>query len=326
MIRIYDLLKRLAAADLPILILGETGVGKENAAYAVHHGSARRARPFLTLNCAAIPETLVESELFGHEKGSFSGADKAHAGILERTAGGTLFLDEVGEFSLGVQAKLLRALEQKKVMRLGDTKERAVDARIVAATNRDLEAEVAAGRFRQDLYFRLCAATVVLPPLRERASEIPMLARAFLDEVCTAQGREPMELEPAALQALARHTWPGNVRELRNAMQYVAAATPSWTVDAADLPATIGRAQAPVGAGETPTADDLRERATPSSATISLPGAAGYHDAVGAAKRAILRSALQAEGGHQTRAARRLGLTQPYLARLIKTLRVNSED
>ncbi|MGZ3407937.1 MAG: sigma 54-interacting transcriptional regulator, partial [Polyangia bacterium] len=179
LVRLFDLIARLATSDLPILILGETGAGKEGAARAVHHGSRRAAGPFVTVNCAAIPENLVESELFGFEKGAFTGAVAAKAGKLEAASGGTLFLDEVGELPPSVQAKLLRAFEEKRITRLGDVKERAVDLRIVAATNRALEAEVKAGRFRQDLFFRLGAATVVLPPLRDRPREIPILARRF---------------------------------------------------------------------------------------------------------------------------------------------------
>ena len=223
MVRLFDLIARLATSELPILILGETGAGKEGAALAVHHGSPRKSGPFVTLNCAAIPETLVESELFGHEKGAFTGAVAAKPGKLESADGGTLFLDEIGELPPSVQAKLLRALEQKRVTRVGDVRERRVDLRIVAATNRNLDNEVKAGRFRQDLFFRLGAATVVLPPLRDRPREIPILARRFLAEASARAGREAPVLGAATLQRLSAWSWPGNVRELRNVIEYVVA-------------------------------------------------------------------------------------------------------
>ncbi|HVQ26774.1 MAG TPA: sigma-54 factor interaction domain-containing protein, partial [Planctomycetota bacterium] len=194
MVQLFELLRRLAASPLPVLIHGETGVGKENAAWAVHHWSPRAAQPFVALNCAALPESLVESELFGYERGAFSGADKPRAGLFERASGGTVFLDEVAELSLPIQAKLLRALDQKRIVRLGDSREREVDLRVVAATHRVLSEEVKAGRFREDLFFRLSAAVVQLPPLRDRPRELPLLAGAFLAEACARAGRPPLRL------------------------------------------------------------------------------------------------------------------------------------
>ena len=266
MSRQFALLRRLATATLPILITGETGVGKENAAFAVHYWSPRRDEPFLTVNCAAIgPESLIESELFGHERGSFTGATAPKAGLFETASGGTVFLDEVGELSLSVQAKLLRVLEAQRVSRLGEARERVVDVRIVAATNRHLEAEVAAGRFRQDLFFRLGGATVILPPLRDRPGEIPLLARELLAQACARAGRPAMEITPAAMRVLLTHTWPGNVRELRNTMEYVAAAAPDAHVEPSDLPETLGGAQrttAPSLPAVPPATAELRPPAT----------------------------------------------------------------
>jgi transcriptional regulator with GAF, ATPase, and Fis domain len=224
---------------LPVLILGESGVGKENAAYAVHHGSMRKG-PFVPVNCAALPESLVESELFGHDKGAFTGAVTAKVGLFESGAGGTVFLDEIGELPLSVQAKLLRVLETKSVMRVGETRERPIDVRIVAATNRAIDEEVAAGRFRQDLMFRIGGATVLLPPLRDRRSEIPVLARAFLAAACVKNGRAPMSFARDAMQVLLTYSWPGNVRELRNTIDYVAAVAPDESVERADLPERLG--------------------------------------------------------------------------------------
>ncbi|MDQ3333648.1 MAG: sigma 54-interacting transcriptional regulator [Myxococcota bacterium] len=240
MVRVFALLERLAASTLPVLITGETGVGKENAAYAVHHWS-KRSGPFVAVNCAAIgPESLVESELFGHDKGAFTGASSAKAGLFESATGGTVFLDEVGELPLAIQAKLLRALETQKITRLGEQRERAIDVRLVAATNRTLELEVAEGRFRQDLYFRLGGATVILPPLRDRKTEIPMLAHEFLRQAAARANRGTMQITPAAMQILLTHSWTGNVRELRNTIEYVVAAAPDDVVEPSDLPERLG--------------------------------------------------------------------------------------
>jgi two-component system, NtrC family, response regulator AtoC len=265
MVRLFDLITRLAASDLPILVLGETGSGKEGAALAVHHLSARAAQPFITLNCAAIPESLVESELFGYERGAFTGATAAKPGKLEAASGGTLFLDEIGELPPPVQAKLLRALETKRLTRLGDMQEREVDLRIVAATNRKLDEDVKSGRFRQDLYFRLGVATVVLPPLRDRPREIPILARRFLADVSARAGREAPPIAPATLLRLCAYGWPGNVRELRNAIEYAAATVQDDTIEPWHLPESIIGAAAesdlpaPADGRFRPLADELRD-------------------------------------------------------------------
>jgi two-component system, NtrC family, response regulator AtoC len=223
MVRLYELIERLAKSDLPVLVMGETGTGKELAATAIHHFSPRSAQRLVTVNCAALQETLLESELFGHERGAFTGAVATRIGALETADGGTVFLDELGELSLVSQAKLLRALETRRITRLGTAREREVNFRVVAATNRKLDAEVKAGRFRQDLFFRLSAATVWLPPLRDRKREVLILARAFLARACARAGCPPLELSAATVQLLAQHTWPGNARELRNVMELAAA-------------------------------------------------------------------------------------------------------
>lgn len=221
--RLYGLIEKLAPTDLPMLIQGETGTGKEIAASAVHHFSTRADKPFVSVNCAALPENLVESELFGHERGAFSGAVNAKTGLLEAASQGTIFFDEIGELPLGIQAKLLRAVETQRLRRVGEVRDRPIDVRIVAATNRDLPAEVKAGRFRSDLFFRLGAARLLLPPLRDRRRELPILARTLLGLACERLHREPLEIAAAAMVQLQAYGWPGNIRELRNVMDFAAA-------------------------------------------------------------------------------------------------------
>ncbi|WP_437280288.1 sigma 54-interacting transcriptional regulator [Sorangium sp. So ce375] len=296
--RLFELIRRLAASDLSVLVLGETGAGKENAAAALHYWSARAGKPLVTLNCAAVPESLVESELFGYEKGAFSDAKAAKPGLLERADGGTLFLDEVGELPLAVQAKLLRAIEARRFTRLGDVREREVDLRIVAATNRDLEAESAAARFRQDLLFRLSAGVVRLPPLRHRPREIPILARLFLDQACARAGRRPLHLSDAALRTLVAYPFPGNVRELKNAMEYASVTAETDAVEPRDLPERVterASAPPPISGGAPPPA------AVPPSA--ALPRFRPLADEVKDLERQRIQEALDAAGGVQTRAA-----------------------
>ncbi|HEY5944465.1 MAG TPA: sigma-54 dependent transcriptional regulator, partial [Kofleriaceae bacterium] len=292
MSRVFALLERLAVSELPVLITGETGVGKENAAYAVHHWS-KRAGPFIAVNCAAIgPESLVDAELFGYEKGAYTGAAAAKAGLFESAAGGTIFLDEVGELPLAIQAKLLRALEVKRITRLGETRERAIDVRLVAATNRSLEEEVKAGRFRQDLYFRLSGATVVLPPLRDRRCEIPLLARSFLQHACERGGRGRMTITAAAMQVLLTYSWPGNVRELKNTMEYVMAAAPDDNVEPIDLPERLG------GSASAPTA-----AAIPAGFVAEGSSFRPIADELKELERRRMAEALTAAGGVKTKAA-----------------------
>jgi DNA-binding NtrC family response regulator len=293
MVRIYELLRRLAASPLPVLLHGETGSGKENAAWALHFWSSRRSRPFVALNCAALPESLAESELFGYARGAFSGADRDHEGLLERSSGGTLFLDEVAELSPSLQAKLLRVLDQKRLTRLGDSQERTVDLRLVAASHRVLTAEVKAGRFREDLFFRLSAAVVVIPPLRERPSELLLLAHTFLEQECERAGRPPLSLSASAMSVLSTHPWPGNVRELKNAMGFLAATVPGSVAEPSHLPEFIRNP----GAG--------------AQTLTSLSPARAFRplmEELQELERQRMVEALEAAEGVQTRAAQLLGM------------------
>lgn len=216
---LFDLVERIAKSTITVLIQGETGVGKEVVAEAIHTKSDRANKPLVCLNCAALTETLLESELFGHEKGSFTGADQTKIGLFETANGGTIFLDEIGEMPQKTQAKLLRVLQAKKIMRVGSNKEIDTDVRVVAATNRKLEEQVEKKLFREDLFYRLNAATVTIPPLRERKEEIPYLAQTFVKQCCDENGLPKKELTPEALDVLMKYTWPGNIRELRNTIE-----------------------------------------------------------------------------------------------------------
>jgi two-component system response regulator HydG len=242
---LFDTLKRVAPYDSTVLILGESGTGKELIARALHTLGQHPAGPFVAINCATLSDQILESELFGHEKGAFTSADRPKPGVMETADGGTLLLDEVNEMGLGCQAKLLRAIERREFRRVGGTRKIKVNLRVVAASNVSLEDSVAAGRFRLDLYHRLKVLSLEVPPLRDRKEAIPVLAQRFLHEV-TRQAHLPAKrLTPEALAQLSRYEWPGNVRELRNVMESVALIGPKGTIDAEDLPANIRK----VGAG-----------------------------------------------------------------------------
>ena len=238
-------LGRVAGTDLAVLVLGENGTGKEVVAQSIHFQSPRRDQPFIAVNCAAIPDTLLESELFGHERGAFTDAHESRAGKFELARGGTLFLDEIGDLSLAGQAKLLRVVEEKVVVRVGGSKTIATDARLIAATNQDLAAMVREKRFRQDLFYRLNVVSLVLPPLRERGADIVLLAEHFLREFSLRARRTPPRLTPAARQRLEGHAWPGNVRELRNLMERIAYLVPGEKIEPEDLAFIVGPTSEP---------------------------------------------------------------------------------
>ncbi|QSQ20292.1 sigma-54-dependent Fis family transcriptional regulator [Pyxidicoccus parkwayensis] len=313
---LHGLLSQVAARDLTVLLTGETGTGKELAARAVHAESPRKAKPFVAVNCGALPAELVESELFGHAKGAFTGATMAKAGLFEEAHGGTLFLDEIGDLPLPVQVKLNRALQEKEVRRVGTTTPVKVDARVVAATHRDLSAEVAAGRFREDLYYRLNVVTVRLPALRERREDISLLAMHFLARA----GRPELEgFTPEALRALTAYAWPGNVRQLENAVARAAAVAQGPRIGVEDLPPELVTAKAAEAGGGS-------AGGIPHEALAKLP----YREAVDSARDAVSReylSALMQEfGGNVTHAAERAGMERESLHRLLKRYGVRSDD
>lgn len=236
---IFRQIKRVAPTRANVLIIGETGTGKELIARAIHQHSPRRDKPFVAVNCAAIPKELLESELFGHEKGAFTGAVRQKAGYFELADGGTLFLDEIGDMSPNLQAKLLRAIETREFWRVGGTRPIEVDVRIIAATNRDLEEAVKKGEFREDLYYRLKVFTIKVPPLRERREDIPLLVHHFIREICEQNGMKPLKITREAMDKLISYDWPGNVRELRNVIESVIITAASDVIDVDDLPEEI---------------------------------------------------------------------------------------
>ncbi len=246
--RVYKLVERLAMSDIPVLITGETGTGKELVARALHIWSQRRAGPLISVNCATLPDALAESLLFGHVRGAFTSATSDHRGFLESASGGTIFLDELGEISLAVQAKLLRALETHKLTPVGATHERAFNARLVAATHRNLDDDIRSGRFREDLLYRIRAGVVVLPPLRARPRELPILVRTFLRAACQRLRRAPMHIADAAMECILRYGWPGNVRQLKNETEYWAATVEDVTVEPWHLSAQLQPPGGPVSA------------------------------------------------------------------------------
>ncbi len=242
---VFRLVEKIAPTNSTVLIRGESGTGKELVARAIHARSPRAGRPFFAVNCAAIPENLLESELFGHERGSFTGADARKAGLFEAAAGSTLFLDEIGDLTHPLQGKILRALQEKEVKRVGGTESIPVDVRVVSATNRDLEAMMKAGQFREDLFYRLNVIPVILPPLRERPSDVPALVASFLEKANAAHGTAVASIEPAALDLLVRSPWPGNVRQLESVVERAVLLCEGNTIRPDDLPLEIRLSTAP---------------------------------------------------------------------------------
>ena len=327
MLQLHDEARRVAKSNLNVLLVGETGSGKEVFARAIHVASGRTG-PLICVNTAALPDQLVESELFGYEKGAFSGAGAAKAGLIEAAAGGTLFLDEIGELAMPMQAKLLRVLEDHSVRRVGATNERKVDVRVIAATNCDLEQSVIEKRFRQDLLFRLNACVLAIPPLRERKGEIRRLAEVFVTRAAASMRQPQLRLTAEALTALERHAWPGNVRELRNVIERAAAICGSngEPIGVAHLPPALRGAttKASSAAASASSITLTAAPASPSAAPVASPppppsSAAGVspedvRDSVRDFERHRIVEALQKCGGNQTQAAELLGLPRRTLA------------
>ncbi len=302
MLGVLELISKVAARETTILITGETGTGKELVAQAIHANSPRAARPLVVVNGGSLPGELVESELFGHERGAFTGAHAARIGRFEAASGGTIFLDEIGELAPAAQVKLLRVLESGTFERLGSTRPIRSNARVLAATNRNLDAEVAAGRFRADLLFRLKVIEIRLPPLRDREGDVARLTRGFVDRFCQEHAARARRVHPAAMEALAAYAWPGNVRELRNVLERAVVLAPGDEVTLDLLPPEI--------AGSAP----------------SLPESHGLKQAVRAFKKRFVDRALADTGGDHGAAARRLGVNAKYLYQLIRDLEAEGES
>jgi DNA-binding NtrC family response regulator len=292
---VFHALRRVAPSRANVLISGESGTGKELAARAIHDLGERSSGPFVVVNCAAIPETLLESELFGHERGAFTDARERRIGRFEAASGGTLFLDEIAEMAPALQAKLLRALQERSIERLGASQPIEVDVRFVAATNRDLERDVDEGRFRADLYYRVAVVPITLPPLRERRGDVPLLAEEFLKRAPQG-GSAPPRLTPEACAALERYPWPGNVRELENAIERAIALAEGPELGLADLPPAIVQAE---------QLEALRESVR--------AGRLGFEEAVARFEKDLLVEALERSGWNQTRASDQLGITRRQL-------------
>jgi DNA-binding NtrC family response regulator len=298
---VVEAAQRAAKSDASVLLLGESGTGKELFARSIHQWSHRGAMPLIVINCVALTETLLENELFGHERGAFTGADRQQKGKLEMADGGTVFLDEIGDMSLPLQAKLLRVLQDREFQRVGGSKTVSVNIRIIAATNKDLRQAVRAGQFREDLYFRLNVVTLTLPPLRERAGDVAALAQFFLDRHTRDAKRPGMALSPAALDALLAYPWPGNIRELDNVIARAVVLSPKDTIEP-DMLALLA---------DDPIFRRIDDAPLP---YLSLP----YHESMEQHSRYIIARAMERADGNQTKAADSLKLQRTYLARLLK--------
>ena len=294
----------MAGTDGRVLVFGESGTGKELVAHAIHQMSPRVSEPFVEVNCAAIPEELIESEMFGHSKGSFTSAHQDKIGKFQKADGGTLFLDEVGDMSLRTQAKVLRALEEQRFEPVGAAASVQVDVRVVAATNKNLDEEIQRGNFREDLFYRLNVIPFFVPPLRDRREDIPLLAEHFLREFTTAYGRKPKELTAEAYRLLSEYHWPGNVRELKNLIERIVILNPQVRVDARHIPLNTLRRQSDRPVDRFGSLQEVRE----------------------AAEREYILKKLEETNGNVTRTAELLGLERSNLYRKMKTLGIGPKE
>jgi DNA-binding NtrC family response regulator len=310
--RVFDTIRKVAETDLTVLVRGESGTGKELVAQALHQRSPRRTRPFLAVNCAAISRELVESELFGHEKGAFTGADARRVGRFEAAHGGTIFLDEIGDMPAATQAKVLRVLQERTFERVGGQQPVDVDVRVVAATHRDLEQEVRRGRFREDLYYRLKVVEIELPALRERPEDIPALVEHFLAALATRLERKKRPVAPSALARLTRHAWPGNVRELRNVVEQAAVLASGPAVEEEDL-----------------RLDERGRTGDPEGRASDYAGEVSFSDAKRRAverfERSFLLASLRAHDGNVSRTAAAIGMVRQSLQQKIRELGLRDE-
>jgi two-component system nitrogen regulation response regulator NtrX len=306
MVRLMAQVERVAASESRVAIQGETGTGKELIARTIHQKSARRAGPFVTLNCAAVPAELIESELFGHEKGSFTGAAARHIGKFEQAAGGTLFLDEIGDMPLAMQSKLLRVLEEGEIERVGGDKPIAVDARVVVATHRNLEEMVRQGSFRADLFHRVYVFPIVLPPLRERADEIPALAEYFAAQVASQNGWRPKHFSPESIEILQRYAWPGNVRELRNVVERVLLLSSAETISAEEVNLALPHSR--------------------NGEAVSSTSSGPLTQRLESFEREVLLAELRRHHHHMTNTARALGLERSHLYKKCQQLGIDLQS
>jgi DNA-binding NtrC family response regulator len=317
MLQVYRVVSQAAPSRASVLITGESGTGKEIVARTLHEMSPRRAKPFVAVNCAAIPDTLLESEIFGHEKGSFTGAMNARAGCFELADGGTLLLDEIGEMSPELQAKLLRVLEERTLRRVGGRQEFAVDVRVISSTNIDIATALNRGSFREDLYYRLNVFTIHLPALRDRGEDVPLLAQHFLDEFAKANNRVLSGFTPAAQELLKSHDWPGNVRELRNALERAVIVAPGPGIDVADLPNMNLRnspaAASPLAATAAPLPVQSVEEPRPIDGVVLTVGTT-----VEEAEKRLILETLKHTNDNKTRAAEVLGISTKTLHNKLK--------
>lgn len=317
---VYKAIGRFAPQDVTVLLLGESGTGKELVARAIYQHSRRADRPFLAINCAAIPESLLESELFGHEKGAFTGADRQRVGKFEQADGGTLFLDEIGDMSPSTQAKVLRVLQDQTFERVGGREPVTTDIRLIAATNRNLDELMAAGQFRQDLLYRLNGVTVRLPPLRERVGDVPLLVEHFVRLTGERLGKQVVGVAPEAMEALLAHGWPGNVRELQNVVRYAVIQATGDVLTADCLPSTVG------GGGPLPAGrlGDLRELV---QALLRAGADDLYRQVIHEVDRVVLGEVLDHVRGNQVQASERLGMSRTTLrAKLAAQSRVSTGE